>query len=109
MPRPRILLIDDEQQILDLLLNVLTADGYAVDAVLTVAEAIASLDRFAYELVISDWRLPDGDGLFVADTAAALGTTTILMSGHLGQMRGGREARHLCFVKPFKMPEFERL
>src|SRR5437763_2814149 len=85
-----ILLVDDERDILDLLTEVFLGNGYSVDSAVTVAEGIALLDRCSYELVISDWRLPDGDGLMVADTAAAIGAKTILMSGHLSQMKGGR-------------------
>jgi DNA-binding response OmpR family regulator len=101
-----ILLVDDERRILDLLTEVLSENGYSVDTAVTIEEAIRLLDNNAYELVISDWWLPDGDGLFVADAAAALGAKTILVSGHLSEMRGGRADAHETIMKPFKLDEF---
>ena len=58
--------------------------------VATTNEAIEFLDRLAYSLVISDWRLPDGNGLLIADIAAELGAQTIVMSGYLFQMPADR-------------------
>jgi DNA-binding response OmpR family regulator len=100
-----ILLVDDERDILDLLTEVFFANGYSVDSAMTAAEAVEFLDRCSYKLVISDWRLPDGDGLMVADMAAALGAKTILMSGHLSQMKGGRADGHETVMKPFELDE----
>jgi hypothetical protein len=60
-------------------MTLLLADGYSVDTAPTIGEAVDLLDKNVY----SDWRLPDGDGLFVADTAATLGAKTVLISGHL--------------------------
>jgi DNA-binding response OmpR family regulator len=106
MLRTHILLVDDEQEILDLLTELLSENGYLVDTAGTVEEAVRLLDNNAYALVISDWRLPDGDGLLIADTAAVLGAKTILVSGHLSEMRGGRADAHETIMKPFKLDEF---
>lgn len=106
MPEKRVLLVDDERDILDLLIELLSRDGYSVDAATTVAQAMALLDKGSYAMVISDWRLPDGDGLFVADVAATLGAQTMLMSGHLAHMSGGRADGHETVMKPFELDEF---
>lgn len=105
MAEKHILLVEDERGILDLLAEVFDDSGYSFDAAMTVAEAVGFLDRCSYQLVIADWRLPDGDGLFVADAAAALGAKTILMSGHLSQMNGGRADGHDTIMKPFELDE----
>ena len=105
LPEKHILLVDDEREILDLLTQVLFRAGYSVDTAVTVNEAMTFLDTSLYALVISDWRLPDGDGLMVADAAATLGAKTILMSGHLSHMRGGRADGHDTVMKPFKVGE----
>jgi DNA-binding response OmpR family regulator len=106
MSEKRILLVDDERQILDLMAQALLVERYSVDRVTTAAEAITSLDTHSYQLVISDWQLPDGDGLLIADTAAELGAKTMLMSGHLAQMRGGRAEQHETLMKPVELREF---
>jgi DNA-binding response OmpR family regulator len=100
-----ILLVDDERDILDLLTEVFLDSGYSVDSAVTVAEAVRFLDRCSYRLVISDWRLPDGDGLMVADVGAVLGAKTILMSGHLSSMKGGRADGHDTVMKPFELDD----
>src|SRR5436305_13266060 len=105
MDEKRILLVDDEHQILDLLAQALSIERYSVDQVTTAAEAMTSLGRRSYQLVISDWQLPDGDGLMIADTAAELGAKTMLMSGHLAQMRGGRAEQHETLMKPGELRE----
>ena len=105
MPGKRILLVDDERAVRELLANVLWDEGYVVDVADTVGEAMACLDRSAYALVITDWRLPDGDGLLVADTAAELGAKSFLMSGYLFQMPGGRAEQHETLMKPVRPSE----
>ena len=39
-----------------------------------------------YALVITDWRLPDGDGMIVADWEKEIGAKTFVMSGYLFEM-----------------------
>ena len=105
MPEKRILLVEDERTTHELLAHVLIAEGYAVDVAITFAEATTCLEERPYTLVISDWRLPDGDGLLVADKAADTGAKTILMSGYLFQMSGARADRHETMMKPLRPSE----
>jgi DNA-binding response OmpR family regulator len=106
MPEKRILLVEDEPMVQQMLTIVLRGEGYVVDAASTVSEAMALLDRQSYALAIVDWRLPGGgDGLLVADTAAELGAKTMVMSGYLFQMPGGRADRHLTLMKPVRPAE----
>ena len=70
----------------------LDGEGYVVDLAATIAEARARLDTLVYFLVIADLRLPDGDGLEIAERAADVGTATFVMSGYLFQLARG-EAR----------------
>jgi len=105
MPEKRILLVDDEASTSQLLANVLRVEGYAVDAAATFAEAMGCLDKTSYALVIADWRLPDGDGFIVAETAAARGAKTLLMSGYLFQMPQGTAGRYETLMKPLRPSE----
>jgi DNA-binding response OmpR family regulator len=105
MTAQRILLVEDEPITRELLTNVLVGEGYAIDVAATVVEAMRLLDRFEYALVISDWRLPDGDGLLVVETGAQLGAKTFVMSGYLFQMPGGRADRHETLMKPVRPSE----
>jgi DNA-binding response OmpR family regulator len=101
----RILLVEDEPDIGRVLVDVLITEGYAVDLAGTVAEAWQCLDRHSYALVITDWKMPDGDGTVVADAAADLGAETFVMSGYLSKMPGGRSDRHETLMKPVRSSE----
>ena len=76
MPEKRILLVEDEAEFCEIVAVVLRGEGYRVDAVETVAEAVNLLGEAVYGLVIADWRLPDGNGLLVANLEPGLGAKT---------------------------------
>ncbi len=59
----RLLVVEDEVRIVEVLRAALGRAGFAVDAVETVTEARAAFPLFAYDAVILDLGLPDGDGL----------------------------------------------
>jgi two-component system, NtrC family, response regulator PilR len=61
----RILIVDDEANLREVLRIVLEGEGYMVREAGTVAEAEASLARERFDLVICDIVLPDGNGIDV--------------------------------------------
>ena len=65
MPEARILLVEDDDDQRRLVASILRAEGYVVTPVATVEEARGELGRTSYDLVLSDWKLPDGNGLLV--------------------------------------------
>jgi DNA-binding response OmpR family regulator len=106
MPNKRILLVEDEPEIGDLLALFLRGVGYAVDVARTLAQGRAWLDGLAaYSLVIADLRLPDGDGLEVVDRAATLGVKTSILSGYLFQLPPATAGRHQLLMKPMRPSE----
>ena len=64
---PYILLVEDDEQVCDILGEFLRDSGYQVDVAGTVTAACSLLagDR-TYNLVVTDGRLPDGNGLMIA-------------------------------------------
>jgi CheY-like chemotaxis protein len=58
----RLLVMMDDEHARGLLVAVLRADGYPVDAAATRAEALSLIDRHAYALVLSALRMPQLDG-----------------------------------------------
>jgi len=44
--------------------------------------------------VVADWVLPDGDGTDIADTAAQLGSKTLIVTGQLTALPAGVAERH---------------
>jgi PAS domain S-box-containing protein len=58
----KILIVEDEQDVRDVLLDLLADLGAVVQATGSVAEAIAVFKRFAPDVIVSDISMPDEDG-----------------------------------------------
>ena len=63
---PHVLVVDDDADTRELYSFLLGSVGYRVEAAADVASAAATVTRATPDVVITDWRLPDGDGLMVA-------------------------------------------
>ncbi len=67
----RVLVVDDELDILELIELALLRMGLEVDRASNVREALLQLDSKSYSLCLTDMCLPDGDGLEVVRHIAA--------------------------------------
>src|SRR6266702_2728127 len=65
--QPKVLVIDDEPDLLELLELTLSRMGLDTTRAQSVAEAIKTLDNQAFDLCLTDMRLPDGEGLRVVE------------------------------------------
>jgi two-component system alkaline phosphatase synthesis response regulator PhoP len=63
VPEARILVIDDEQSILDLVGAYLRQEGYRVDTALDGPSGLKAARAYPPDLVVLDWMLPGMDGL----------------------------------------------
>jgi DNA-binding response OmpR family regulator len=102
----RILLVEDEEEIADILGLVLRNEGYIVDTAGTLAQARRHLQSLRYALVNTDLRLPDGDGLEIVDRAAELGARTSILSGYVFRLPSDAADRHEVMMKPMRPSEF---
>ena len=68
----RVLVVDDEADIRELLDLTLARMGLSADCAGTVAEAKKFLERERYSLCLTDMRLPDGEGLDIVRLIGAL-------------------------------------
>ena len=65
--QPKVLVVDDEPDLLELLEMTLSRMGLDTSRAESVAEAQRMLDRDGYDLCLTDWNLPDGEGLRVVE------------------------------------------
>src|SRR5881227_3881563 len=65
--QPKVLVIDDEPDLLELLELTLSRMGLDTTRAQSVAEAIRLLDAQGFDLCLTDMRLPDGEGLRVVE------------------------------------------
>jgi DNA-binding NtrC family response regulator len=61
-PQKRILIVDDDEQVLDAFKQTLNLEGYVVDTVETGKDAIQKSNTNTYNLALIDIRLPDMQG-----------------------------------------------
>jgi two-component system OmpR family response regulator len=70
----RILVVDDQPNIVDMLATVLSFHGFVVDTAGTAAEAVRKAAEHRPDLVLLDVMLPDGDGRDVCRRLRAAGS-----------------------------------
>jgi len=84
-PRPRVLLVDDESRLTDLLRLELDLEGYVVDV---AADGATGLIKARQEptpnLIVLDWNLPDFSGVDICQRIRSSGLTTpiLMLTGH---------------------------
>jgi two-component system KDP operon response regulator KdpE len=92
MSGTRILVVDDEQQILRALRTSLRAAGYEVDTASTAAEALATAALRPPEAVILDLVLPDGTGTEVCRELRTWSSAPVIVLSAVGEEREKIEA-----------------
>jgi two-component system response regulator PilR (NtrC family) len=65
--QPRVLLVDDEPDLLELLEMTLSRMGLDTSRAETVVDAQRQLDANGFDLCLTDWNLPDGEGIRVVE------------------------------------------
>ncbi|HUZ74572.1 MAG TPA: response regulator [Stellaceae bacterium] len=81
MATKRILVVDDDPSVLELVARALAAADMQVTTARRVAVARAILSREHFDLILTDARMPGETGLEFAEMTRALGIATIVMSG----------------------------
>ncbi|HEY2259811.1 MAG TPA: response regulator transcription factor [Solirubrobacteraceae bacterium] len=86
-PAPRVLVVDDEPQIVRGLKIILRDAGYAVEAAETKAQALAALGSRPPEALVLDLKLPDGEGVDVCQEVRRFSRLPILVLSAVGDER----------------------
>ncbi|HEX9298129.1 MAG TPA: HD domain-containing phosphohydrolase [Polyangiaceae bacterium] len=108
--RPRVLVVDDEKFIREILAEFLGMEGYLVRTAEDGSSALAELGRSHYDLVISDLKMPKMGGmeLLEAINKVAPNALTVIMTG-FGTVETAIDAMkrgaYDYILKPFKVEE----
>jgi two-component system response regulator PilR (NtrC family) len=105
-----ILIVDDERSMREFLGIYLRREGYRIEAAAGGKEAIAALKARTFDLVITDLRMPDLDGLSILaqakqlhpDTEVVVVTAFSTTETAIAAMKAGA---HDYLTKPFKIDE----
>jgi two-component system, OmpR family, KDP operon response regulator KdpE len=89
---PRVLVVDDEPQILRALQMKLRAAGYAVDTATTAQEALMKAGMRPPEAIVLDLLLPDGSGTDVCRELRSWSSAPILVLSAVGEEKEKIEA-----------------
>ncbi|WP_428264252.1 HD domain-containing phosphohydrolase [Haliangium sp.] len=106
----RILVVDDEQVIRDILSEFLSMEGYVVRSVDSGERALTELRLRPYDMVISDLKMPGISGIQLLETIAAesINVLAVIMTGFgtvetaISAMKTGA---YDYILKPFKVEE----
>lgn len=106
----KLLLLEDDQSLIDGLVYALTKEGFALDVATTVAEARSLLTAQAYDLLLLDLTLPDGNGMEICTAVRAAGSTVPIvfltaMDEEVQVIRALDGGGDDYITKPFKLGE----
>jgi len=112
MKKNLILIVDDEPQIRKVIFEGLSRNGHSIFLAENAERALHLLDQKAFDLIVTDVKLPDRDGLELLDTIKSRSayTPVIVMTG-FGSIQNAVEAmRKGAFdyvLKPFSLESLE--
>ena len=106
----RLLLIEDNETLSALLQKGLSAAGFAVDVIKTVADALNGLAMTRFSAIILDLGLPDGDGYSVLQFLRGKGDSTPVLiltarSAVDDRVKGFQRGADDYLCKPFALEE----
>jgi signal transduction histidine kinase len=108
--QPKVLVVDDEESVVVTIKAILQLDGYNVATTTSGAQARAMVREVEYDLVLTDLRLEDGDGLDVlkAVRESYPETVTIMLTGYASlesAIQALRAGAYDYLVKPSEVEE----
>src|SRR5215467_1786932 len=106
----RLLVVEDEERLRDLLKRALADAGFTVDALATASDADEALQGLPYDAAVLDLGLPDGDGIKVLQNARRAGRDVpiIVLTARdavADRVRGLDAGADDYLVKPFALEE----
>ena len=110
----RVLVVDDDHELANLLALVLRRQGYVVEVATNGRDALERVRRTRFDIALVDWHMPIMDGAtFIRESRRELGTDVplvVVMSGMPGAAALARDLGVAAVVeKPFRFEDLEAL
>jgi DNA-binding response OmpR family regulator len=112
--QPRVLIVDDEEELVSALTERLNMRGFDTNGVTTGAAALDAIERGEYDVVLLDLKMPDLDGLQVIQRIKEKHPRlqVIMLTGH-GSTQAAQEGMNLgaydYLVKPIRIEDLVRV
>ena len=103
---PLILVVEDEIDLRELFVEFLTQQGYRVASAVDFPEGAALLRSAHPTLLMTDVRLPNGDGRDLEKLARAMDVPVLVISAYPQDIDVGSDVAFL--QKPFRLHDVER-
>ena len=112
--RSRILVVDDEENVVQILVDLLSEGPYTVDTVSSGEEALSVLRSQTYDLILTDINLPGVNGLEVVSAAkeADPETVVVVITGYASTgtaIDALRQGAYDYITKPFDLWELDQI
>ena len=110
--KAKILVVDDDKQLADNMAEYLTKFGYKAVAAYGGREALTRFEQGDFQLVVTDLKMPEMDGMEVLDAVKELDSrvTVMVITGY-GTIESAvaaiKKGAYDYIPKPFKMEELE--
>lgn len=102
----RILCVDDEPHVVTLKCAILEQAGHTATASTSARDAINKLEHTAFDAVVTDWRLGDGDGRGVVEAAKKHShMPVVVVSGYVAEAFQAEPLADLYLEKPVNPEE----
>jgi two-component system OmpR family response regulator len=112
----RILLVDDEKEILDLLTSILSGGGYEIYRASDGAQALQRIEEMSFDLIITDCKMPRMTGMEFYNQAKRLSPGIdkrfLFLSAEIIPERNlafAKESGAQVISKPFRIEEMQRV
>ena len=107
----RMLVVDDDSNVVNILSSELKQSGHEVDEAHDGTEAVERLQNNSYDVAIIDAMMPKMNGAEVCKFIRSKSPTTYIigMSGYAESLKKLKnEGADICFTKPFSIEQIQR-
>ena len=97
-----VLFVDDDRDVLDMYSALLENSNYRIFRAASGTEAVTMMDQHQFDCIITDLKMPDGNGLKVRDAAMEREIPLIIVTGYQGSYKTILDAKDVVLEKPVR-------